>query len=160
MTLLTRIRQKHITLMQKTLATLNNIFANVTPEQATTLRDGEDGWTPLEVLCHVRDFDVIFQDRVRLMLAEDNPSLTPYDHVAMAEEKDYNNQDITQVLADLNRTRIEFAELFISLTDEQWERGGIHAEAGAITLTDSLIQVGHHDNDHIEQITRILRDGR
>lgn len=160
MTLLDRVRLKHITLMQKTIATLNNVLADVTPEQAATLRDGADGWTILEVLCHLRDFDGIFQGRVRLMLDQDNPLLTAYDHLALAVENDYNNQDFSQVLAELNQSRADFVALFNSLSAEQWERGGVHPEAGAITLTDSLMQVSHHDSDHIEQITRILRDSR
>lgn len=39
------------------------------------------------------------------------------------------------------------------------ERAGIHPKRGHFTMTDAVIQVGHHDCMHLEQITRILTAG-
>lgn len=38
-------RDKHLTLLQKSMATLEHILLGVTREHATTLRDGDNGWT-------------------------------------------------------------------------------------------------------------------
>lgn len=153
------LRKRHITLMQHTLAILNNILINVSQETATTLRDpndGDKGWTTLEVLCHLRDYDEIFYQRAVMIQQLDQPQLPGYDHEALAVERRYNEQDLRQVLSDLMRSRGRFIEFFQGLSDADWARAGIHPERGHFTMTDACVQVGTHEALHIEQITRIL----
>ncbi len=152
------IRKAHITLMSNTLKILNAILAPLSQQEATIYRDGGDGWTVLEVLCHLRDFDLIFYERAKSVIEQDNPTFVPRDHEAMVIENNYNGQNLKQVLADLNTSRAQFIAFFESLTPEQWERAGIHPEYGDFPLTRSVLQVGTHDVNHIEQITRILHE--
>lgn len=156
MGLMTRVRQRHIVLMAKTLDTLGNVLKTISDDDATRYTDGPDGWCVLEVLCHLRDFDEIFHQRAVQIVEKNQPMLTRYDHEALAIERRYREQNITQVYVDLVKSRRAFIEFFAALTDEQWDRAGIHPESGVFTLTDALMQVGHHDANHIEQITRIL----
>lgn len=150
------IRLKHIMLMGKTVMTLGNIIRTANPDHLTTLTDGAEGWTAGEVLCHIRDFDVIFRQRAEQMVSEYHPTLTAYDHLVLAAERDYRSQNPFEVYNQLVESRREFIEFFTALTPNQWEAAGIHPERGFFTMTDAVIQVGHHDADHIEQITRIL----
>jgi hypothetical protein len=155
-----RTRAGHIRLIRHTLAILEFILADVSQGVATTRRDpadGEKGWTVLEVVCHLRDFDRIFQSRVRQMLRENEPTLQAYDHERMAIEFRYNEQDLRTALAELHASRREFIALFESLNEAQWQRSAIHPERGRFTMDDALMQVGLHDALHLEQITRILR---
>lgn len=156
MATLERVRKKQIELMRKTCDTLGNILAKVSQETATTLRDGPDGWTILEIVCHLRDFDGFFYRRVRMIMNQDHPPLPAFDHEALAIERAYNQQNLAQAYADLRESRQSFIEYFESLESNQWERAGIHPEQGRFTLTDAAMQVGNHDANHIEQITRIL----
>ena len=159
---LTPIRQRHLQLMQTTLDILGNVLAPVSQAVATTLRDGRDGpqgWTIVEVVCHLRDFDGYFHQRAQMMLAQDYPKLPAYDHVALAVEHDYINQDVHAVYDELVELRHEFIAFFKSLSPEQWARVGIHPERGHFSLTDAVMQVGLHDTIHLEQITRILNGG-
>lgn len=153
---LTVIRAKHIALMQKTCDVLGNVLQNVTQEQATTRRDGPDGWTVVEVLCHLLDYDEIFRVRAEMMRDEDTPKLPGYDHAALAIERQYNTRSMVHVYRELLRSRMRFVAFFESLSEDDWARGGHHPERGYITMTDALIQVNTHDIDHIEQITRII----
>lgn len=153
------VRTRHINLMQKTIQILVNMLDDVSQTKATTLRDlndTPDGWTTLEVLCHLRDFDEIFYNRAQMMIAEDDAQLPAHDHEEMAIEGEYNQQDLVEVLDELVASRKQFVRLYQGLSDEQWERSGTHPESGLFTLTDSVMQVGHHDVGHIEQIVRIL----
>jgi len=150
------IRQRHIDLMEKTAETLGHVLKNVNFDQATTLRDGPEGWTILEILCHLRDFDKIFRARVEMMLNEEHPDLPAYDHEQMAIDKAYNDEDFAYAFDGYTTSRSRTKALFESLTEEQWNRSGIHPERGEFSLTDAVIQVGHHDITHIEQITRML----
>lgn len=156
MSLQTEIRQRHLHMMAKTCAVLQNIVRNLAPGRATSLRDGPHGWNTVEILCHLRDFDTIFRERAALMLQQDNPALPAYDQKALVIERAYAKQNLDTVLAELVASRQKSLEFFEALTEAQWNRPGVHAERGQITLNDIVVQFGMDDLDHIEQITRIL----
>jgi hypothetical protein len=154
-----QIHKANVHNMRLSCDILEHIFANVTQEDAMTYRDlndGDKGWTALEVLCHLRDFDTIFYTRAVMMIEQDYPRLPAYDHEAMAIERQYNGQDVRQVCAEFRASRERTREFFKSLTPEQWERAGIHPESGHFTMTNAVLQVAGHDVNHLEQITRIL----
>jgi uncharacterized damage-inducible protein DinB len=152
------IRRRHINLMHKTAEILGHVLKQTTQEQAESLRDGPEGWTVLEVLCHLRDYDTIFRNRAQMMLVEDYPTLPAYDHEAMAIEKRYNEEELAYAYDEYRLSRRQTREFFEALTPEQWERTGVHPERGHFSMTDAVIQVCTHDIDHMEQITRILEE--
>ena len=152
------IRRIALSMMRKTLMTIDNIIAPVSPQTATTYRDSGDGWTVLETLCHIRDFDGFFYGRALMMLEQPTPQLPAYDHDALAIERRYNEQNLRAVLEDLKASRERFITFFEGLSDEEWERDGIHPERGYFTMTDAAMQVVTHDIAHTEQITKILRE--
>ena len=87
------IRQRHINLMAQTADIIGHVLKNVNLGQASSLRDGPEGWTILEILCHLRDFDTIFRERAILMRDTEHPELPAYDHNSMAIDKQYNDED-------------------------------------------------------------------
>ncbi|MEM7131845.1 MAG: DinB family protein [Chloroflexota bacterium] len=156
---LMKVQRRHIALIEKTRDILIALLSEVSQETATTLRDpndGEKGWTALEVLCHLRDFDGYFRGRAEMMVALDNPSLPAYDHEAIALEKKYNEQTLSTVMDELIRSRQQTLTFFKGLSDAEWNRAGMHPENGPWSMHDAIMQVGHHDVTHIEQISRIL----
>lgn len=152
----THVRERQIAAMRLTGEILGRILRNVSPEDARSLRDGADGWSIIEILCHLRDFDEIFHNRALMMLRQDHPQLPAYDHEAMAIERDYQAQSLEAAIDALSASRARFAQFFEALTPEQWERDGVHPERDSFTMTDALMQVSAHDLDHLEQITRVL----
>jgi hypothetical protein len=153
---LASVRRAHLALMERTANTLDRFVGPLDRGTATTLRDGGDGWTITEVLGHLRDFDGFFRGRAIMMVEQDTPRLPAYGHEAIAIAARYNEQDPHAVVAELLRSRRETHAFFSGLTDEQWGRAGIHPERGHFTMTDAVIQVGHHDTVHLEQIAKIL----
>ena len=156
MSMQTEVRLRHLKMMATTCAVLQNIVRNLAPGRATSLRDGPHGWNTVEILCHLRDFDTIFRERAALMLQQDSPALPAYDHEALVIERAYAKQNLHTVLAELVASRQKSQEFFGALTEAQWNRPGLHAEYGQITLNYIVVQFGTHDLDNIEQITRIL----
>ena len=129
----------------------------LTEAQTKDYRDGADGWNVTEVMCHMRDFDEIFHKRAVMITEQENPDLGSYDHDQMVIDGNYNAQDKDKVFADFAAHREQFAEFFAHLTEDQWERAGNHPERDyPFTLLDAIMQVGLHDANHLEQITRIL----
>jgi uncharacterized damage-inducible protein DinB len=158
---LAKLRARHIKLMQDTCITLGAMLADLSQEDATNWRDQNDapnGWTALEVLCHLADYNDIFFERARQMLDQDNPTLEPRNHEQLLIENRYNDQNLKAVYARLADSRQKFIEFFEALDEAQWSRSGIHPENGPVTLYDALTQVGTHEANHLAQISRILRD--
>ena len=147
---------RQIASMRLTCEILGHILHNLSAEQARKWRDGADGWSIIEIVCHLRDFDEIFHKRARMMLEQDQPRLPAYDHEAMAIERDYQAESLAVAYDALKASRAEFADFFEALTPAQWARGGIHPERDSFSMTDALMQVSAHDLDHIEQITRVM----
>jgi DinB superfamily len=141
---------------QRSQVVLQGLLHGVSQEEAMAGRDGADGWSVVEVVCHLRDFDGFFRDRVELMLGQDEPALPAYDHEALAIERDYQHQDLRTAMADLLASRRAFLQRIAELTPEQLQRGGIHPQAGRIVVFDALVQVTHHDLTHLDQIARCL----
>ncbi len=155
-TSLQQVRERHIGTMRLTCRILDNILAEVTEAQAHDLRDGPDGWSIIEIVCHLRDFDGIFRSRAQMMLREDYPRLPAFDHEAMAVERSYQQEELAAALQKLKESRAVFIAFFESLDVTGWDRSGVHPERDSFTMTDAVIQVGLHDLDHLEQITRVL----
>ena len=154
------IQKRFVKLMQKSLAVVENIMQNVSQEDATTYRDSGDGWTVVEVLCHLRDANDIFHKRAAMMVEQTNPDLPVFDHDGMVTALKYNEQDAQAVLAELKASREAIIAFYKGLSAEQWQATGTHPESGAFNMTASVAQVGTHEVDHIEQITRILAEKR
>ncbi len=150
------VRDKHLQMLEKTLQTWHSILAHVSQETATTLRDGTDGWTSLEILCHVHEFDLIFLQRAQSVLGGETPTFASYDVDALARERDYNARDLRQALAALDESRAVLLTFYRAVADDQWGMAGLHPEYGEQTLMKMLVQAAHHNIDHIEQMTRVL----
>lgn len=147
---------RFITNARRTPVILHGLLNGVSQEQAMAATDGPDGWSVVEVVCHLRDFEGFFRHRVELMLREDNPELPAYDHEALAIERDYQHQSLRDALAVLLEERRGFLALFESLRPEQYARCGVHPENGPISVLDALVQLTNHDITHLDQITRCL----
>ena len=153
------VRTRHVGLMAQTLAILQHLLTDVDQRLATSVQDpsdGANGWTVLEVLCHLRDFDGFFRTRAAMMVQDATPALPAYDHEALAIARRYNSQSLDTVLQELAASRAETVAFFRSLTEDQWQCDGIHPHRGLFTMTDAVMQVGLHDCVHLEQISRIL----
>jgi hypothetical protein len=116
--------------------------------------DGD--WNVVYVVCHLRDLEAAYLERVHTMLREDNPTFLAPDNQAMAIQGDYAGADLRTALAEFEALRRAFIALLKSLSDEQWERRGQHPYFGETTILTQAHNNAIHDLDHIEQIARAL----
>ena len=140
----------------KTQTILDAVLRGVDQTTATGPRDAADGWTTLEVLCHLRDFERIWQARVEMILAEDRPELPALDVAGLVIENAYAQQEFALIQAERTRLRQESIAVLDGLSDEQWNRVGLHPRYGEMTISALAQQLTTHDVDHIEQLVRIL----
>ncbi len=139
---------------------LTHLLASATPSELRTYRDGGTGWTCLEVLCHLRDYEALFLQRARLTAEQDRPELPNPDPDALAREGRYNEQDSAQVFADWKQRRAATLAYLEALSDNQWARVAQHPRRGPMRLDDQIALVAWHDVNHAEQMARILHEKR
>jgi hypothetical protein len=148
--------EKFLRTMRKTPVILAAILRGVTQDQAQAATDGPDGWSVVEVMCHLRDYEELFFRRARMILETDNPKLPGYDQAELARERDYAHQDLAAAFQEYVDTRQQYLNLLTSLDENQWQRTGIHPETSDITLLELAMNIGLHDVNHIEQIAHTL----
>src|SRR4051812_45541511 len=68
-------------------------------------------WSTLEVLCHLADFEGIFAERIKRMLAEDQPTLLTADHKVFLAGLAYEARDADEELAAIDATRRQIARI-------------------------------------------------
>jgi hypothetical protein len=137
--------------------TLRGLLRGCTHEEAAVARGGDENWSVVEVICHLRDAEESALARMRLMRDEENPWLAAYDQDAWAVERQYAAERLeTAVTAFLQRRTIYLTEL-AALAEEAWQRRGQHEEEGEITIHSHTLHLVSHDAVHLAQIARQLR---
>lgn len=139
---------------------LDGLLAGVDGDLARRAKGGDEGWSIVEVVCHLRDAEERAVERVRAMRDEDTPPLGAYDQDAWAIERDYAADDLGEATATFARHRADHVATLRSLPACGWVRGGRHAEHGSITIENHTIHIATHDVQHLAQIARALRDER
>lgn len=113
-------------------------------------------WSIIEILAHVAEDELVSSWRYRQMLENDGAPLAGFDQDLWAQWGGYTSWTAQEALAMFRLLREANLRLFDKLTPEQWQRHGIHAERGPITVQSLAAHMAGHDRNHIEQIRRIL----
>lgn len=120
-------------------------------------RPAPEAWAPVEVVCHLRDLEESFQDRIRLILAEAEPRFPTTHPGRWAVERQYLRQDAHAAAAAFAGRRAETLGLFGALSPEAWERAGYQVDSrGRRTVADFLTVMAWHDENHLAQLMRAL----
>ena len=106
----------------------------------------------LEVVGHLIETEERgFAGRIRTILAEERPRFSTWDPSAVARERQDEQRDPAQLLAEFAGRRTA-AALVESLTAADLARGGDHPEVGFLTVNDLLHEWIHHDANHLRQM--------
>jgi hypothetical protein len=104
-------------------------------------------WAALEYACHVRDVFVLYRQRLRLMLEENDPLYPNWDQDASAVGERYADQDVGLVSVQLRRAAAELASAFESVEGHEWQRPGRRSDGASFTV-DSFSRYMVHDPVH------------
>lgn len=161
---MTVIRNWQLDQLRKVIGVMRYLVGSTTPEEARTFRDydseGHAGWTVLDVLCHMRDFEGVFMARANMTVEQDFPPLPFPNPEALAEQERYHAQDLAAVLAEWVEKREIYVAYLEARPDSDWQRAADHPTRGRFTLDDQLLLAVWHDMNHLEQVARILRERR
>lgn len=145
-----------INALRRTNVILNDLVRGLSPYDAVNFRDGSDGWNVVEIICHLRDLEGVYQRREVQMLTEDHPPLEAFDVEAAVITNDYAHADWSEALGLWNQRRAAHLEFLAGLTPEQWERTGTHPAYGECTLLEAALRTALHDVNHTEQVLKAM----
>jgi len=132
-------------------ALLRKGVAGFSPEQARQ-RPVVGKWSALEVVCHLADFEPVFLDRMKAVLTQDEPTFFGRDENAFAAKFVYHQRDLAEELALIEACRKSMTRILRSLPEADFQRRGIHSEAGPMTLETLLMRSAGHLTHHLKFI--------
>ena len=109
-------------------------------------------WSIQQVVVHCMDSDLVSADRLKRMIAEDNPTLIGYDENKFASNLFYEEQDAVAAADIVDRNRKLFAKVLRKLPSSAWSRKGTHNERGEITVGGYLKSTVEHLEHHLKFI--------
>jgi hypothetical protein len=127
------------------------------PDAVLARRPDGKNWSAREVVCHVRDIEESFMARLEAIMLMDEPKFLPVEPDRWVEERQYQRNDVTEALAAFRTRRGESLRFLRGLKPSQWERAGIHATRGPMSVKDFVGLMVWHDDNHLDQLRRALR---
>jgi hypothetical protein len=133
------------------LQTLRAAVAGMSREQVVA-RPIPGKWSTLEVVCHLADFEIVFADRIKRVVAENEPTLFGGDPMAFAARLAYNQRNLDEELLLIALIRQQVARILRTLKPEDFQRRGMHSESGPMTLEALVQRITGHIPHHVRFI--------
>lgn len=109
-------------------------------------------WSTRQIICHIADFEPVYADRMKRVIAEDNPPLRGGDPDVFAAKLAYDARDIEEELDLIEAVRKHAARILKTLPEDAFQRIGIHSEDGPLTLETLLDRITGHVPHHVKFI--------
>ena len=106
-------------------------------------------WSTLEVVCHIADFDIVGADRIKRVIAQNQPTLPDGDEQAFAAALRYHDRELEEELQIIGAIRASTTRILRTLKDDDFARIGTHTAAGPLTLQQFVERMAKHIGHHI-----------
>lgn len=109
-------------------------------------------WSTLQVVCHIADFEPVYSDRMKRVVAEEEPTLFGGDPDLFAARLAYDRRDLEEELQLIEAVRKHTARILQTLPDSAFQRNGVHSVDGPISLQTLLQRIAGHIPHHVRFI--------
>ena len=109
-------------------------------------------WSIRQIILHIMDCDLIASDRMKRIIAEDNPTLIGFDESAFARNLFYTHLDAAIAADIFRKNRTLTTEILRRLPEDAFKRTGTHNQRGRITLGEMLQMYVRHLDHHLKFI--------
>lgn len=131
--------------------TLRAAVAGMTAEQLDA-RPIPGKWSTKHVICHIADFEPVYVDRMKRVIAENEPTMFSGDPNLFATTLAYDQRDVAVELDFIALARKHMGPILRSLKPEDFQRTGVHSVRGPVALEKLLQQITDHIPHHIKFI--------
>ncbi len=112
-------------------------------------------WSAAEIVCHLADCDLVFGFRLRQTLAENSPTIQPFDQDNWARAIEYSSVPPTLALETFTKLREWNLRLIHSALPVAASRTMTHPERGTMSFQTLVETMAGHDLNHLQQLRRI-----
>jgi uncharacterized damage-inducible protein DinB len=130
---------------------LRRAIAGMTKDQLNA-RPIPGKWSTSEVVCHIADYEPIYADRMKRVIALNEPELLKGDPGLFATRLGYDQRDVEEELALIELTRKQMARILRALKADDFQRRGSHSRDGTLTLEELLQRITDHIPHHVQFI--------
>jgi len=109
-------------------------------------------WSTQEVVCHIADYESIYADRMKRVIALKDPELLKGDPGLFASRLAYHRRNMEEELALIELTRKQLARILGALAPADFQRTGAHSRDGVLTLEELLQRTTAHIPHHVRFI--------
>jgi hypothetical protein len=106
-------------------------------------------WSIQQIVMHLMDSDLIASDRMKRIIAEENPAIIGYDETAFAHKLSYDKLDPFAAAEIFRMNREMTAVIFRNLPDAAFSRVGTHNERGKVVLGEMVKMYVQHLEHHL-----------
>ena len=145
-----------LVLQAKAPDTLAALVEGLSTEQLDH-RPAPGKWCIREIVAHLADDELVGAYRIRLILSAPGTAIQAFDQDVWARTGRYGMIDVVDSLTLYRTLRFANLKLLESLTAQEWDMFGVHAERGIESLRDIAMYFAGHDINHFQQIESIRR---
>lgn len=109
-------------------------------------------WSTRQVICHIADFEPVYADRMKRVIAEEKPALLSGDPDLFKAALAYDKRPVQDELDLIAVVRRQMAVILRTLKAEDFQRTGIHSSDGPLTLETLLKRITNHIPHHVQFI--------
>jgi uncharacterized damage-inducible protein DinB len=125
---------------------LAHATAGLAPEHKTA-RVGPGTWSIAQLVAHLLDADLVIADRMKRVIAEDEPVLQAFDENHWIDRLDSQAMPVEEAVNLFAAQRRWTTRILRKCSDADFVRVGLHSEAGRKTLAELVVTaVGHVDH--------------
>lgn len=118
-------------------------------------RPGLGKWSIREIAAHLADDELVGGYRIRVVLSRPGVAIEAFDQDVWARTGRYSEREIGESLNVFRTIRLANVNLLRSISADEWDLFGVHAERGVESLRDMATYFAGHDINHFRQIQGI-----
>lgn len=126
------------------------------PDAKLGQRPHPDKWSVAEIIAHLAEDELVTSWRYRQMIENSGCALPSFDQDLWARVGDYRSWKPADALEMFRLLRNANLRVLAHLSNDEWDRFGVHAERGRISIRDLAQHMAGHDMNHVDQIRLIL----
>ena len=117
----------------------------------------EGKWSVREVVCHLADSEIVYADRMKRVLAEDNPTFFEADPGLFGPAPHCSQRPLDKELDVVEAIRAHMLPILQSCDANAFQRTGVHSLDGPMTLRTLLERITAHIPHHVAFIEEKLQ---
>ena len=127
-----------------------------TPEFGWDATPVEGKWSIRQVVCHLADSEIVYADRMKRVIAEENPTFYEADPDVLLPALHCSQRSWETELNLIDAVRTHMLPILHSCNSEDFQRNGVHSLDGPMNLGTLLERITGHIPHHIAFIEEKL----